>query len=225
MDLTLPQALLLLSLNDQKGTTEAGYFQPAFAGAELAELLLQGTLELQEDPPLLIPLRHSKELGALLKMCDETIGRAPKHHDIAYWVSALANQKDFVATLADELCHLGALSKDRTRIFGLFSRTVWPSASPALETELKQAMVTAMFHEVGPVEERLGLVIAFAESVDLLKHNFDPHLLSQHAERIQAISAGACLKSDTAEAVVRSVQQAISMANAVSTSTIAGIVT
>jgi len=225
MDLTLPQALLLLSLNDQKGTTEAGYFQPAFAGAALAELLLQGTLELQQDPPLLIPLRHRQELSAFLNMCDQKIGRAPKQQDIAFWISALADQKDFIATLADELCHLGALSKDRTWIFGLFSRTVWPTASPALEMQLKQAMVTAMFHEVGPVEERLGLIIAFAESVDLLKHNFEPHLLSQHAGRIQAISAGECLKSDTAEAVVASVQQAISMANAVSASTIASIVT
>src|SRR6056297_1241215 len=140
MDISLPQAILLLSLNDKTGKTEGGYYQPALAGAALADLLLRGALELQSDPDSIVPLRHSETYGAFLDMCDAEIGAAPKPRELGYWISALANQKDFIATLADELCHLGALTRERTKIFGLFTRTVWPEASPALESQLKAEM-------------------------------------------------------------------------------------
>ncbi|MEL6861138.1 MAG: GPP34 family phosphoprotein, partial [Pseudomonadota bacterium] len=163
MDLTLPQAILLLTLDDKTGKTEDGYYQPALAGAALAELFLKGTIELEEDD--VVPLRHTQHLGAFLQQCDAEIGGATKRHNLPHWISTLANQKDFIATLADELCHLGALSKDTTRVFGLFTRTIWPEASPVLEQSLKAEMKAAMFTETGEVDERLCLTIAFAKAV------------------------------------------------------------
>ena len=138
MEITLPQAILLLTLDDKTGKTEDGYYQPALAGAALAELFLKGTIELEAED--VVPLRHTQQLGAFLQQCDAEIGGATKRHSLSYWISALANQKDFIATLADELCHLGALSKDTTRVFGLFTRTIWPEASPVLEQRLKAEM-------------------------------------------------------------------------------------
>ena len=215
MDLTLPQAILLLSLNDETGKTENGYYQPALAGAALAELLLQGTIELQGNPEAIVPLRHSNALGAFLSMCDAEIGRGPRDLSLTQWISRLANQKDFIATLADELCHLGALSRENTKVFGLFTRTVWPEASPALESALKKDMAHAMFEDLSPVDERLCLTIALANAVDLLSHNFAAEALAQHADRIVAISAGNCLSTSTSEAVVDAVNTAIRAANAV----------
>lgn len=224
MDLTLPQAILLLSLNDKTGKTEDGYYQPAFGGAALADLLLHGAIELEADGQGVIPLRHSGSLGAFLDMCDKEIGTAPGPREITYWVSALANQKDLIATIADELCHLGALTREKTSVFGLFSRTVWPEASPALETQLKAEMATAMFEEIGAVEERLCLTIALANAVDLLQHNFDPELLSANADRITAISNGECVQAKPSEAVLKAVNDAIRAANAISDVPIATII-
>ncbi|MEL7033445.1 MAG: GPP34 family phosphoprotein [Pseudomonadota bacterium] len=223
MDISLPQAILLLSLNDETGKTEDGYYQPALAGAALAELFLSGTIELQDDPNAVIPLRHNATLGAFLSMCDEAIGSASKPRDLNAWIAALANQKDFIATLADELCHLGALTREETRVFGLFSRTVWPEASPDLETALKADMAHAMFEDHGPVDERLCLAIALANAVDLLSYNFPQEVLAQHAERIVAISAGNCLSSSSSEAVMAAVNRAIRAANAVADSASASI--
>lgn len=87
MDITLPQAILLLSLNDETGKTEDGYYQPALAGAALAELFLRGTIELQETPEAVIPLRHSEPLGAFLAMCDKQIGSASKPQDLSFWIA------------------------------------------------------------------------------------------------------------------------------------------
>ncbi len=224
MDITLPQAILLLSLNDKTGKTEDGYYQPALAGAAIADLLLQRAIEFQSDDKTIIPLRHTRSMGAFLDQCDAAIGASPKPRELTYWIAELANQKDFIATIADELCHLGALSKEKTSIFGLFTRTVWPEASPALETQLKTEMAAAMFDGNDPVQERLCLTIGLSKSVDLLKHNFDPDLLSRYQTRIDSICAGDCLHSDATEAVVQAVRAAIEAANAAADSVIAGII-
>ncbi|MCR9270856.1 MAG: GPP34 family phosphoprotein [Hyphomonadaceae bacterium] len=224
MDITLPQAILLLSLNDQTGKTEEGYYQPALAGAALADLFLQGAIELQSADEVVIPLRHMLSLGPFLSMCDREIGAATKPRDLPHWIAALASQKDFIASIADELCHLGALTKAQTKIFGLFTRTVWPEASPVLEGQLKAEMATAMFQEIGAVDERLCLTIALAHAADLLTHNFEASDLEQHADRIAAIAAGQCLTREATEAVVKAVETAIRAAHAVADSVIAGII-
>lgn len=222
MDITLPQAILLLTLNDATGKTEDGYYQPALAGAALAELFLLGTIALEAEE--VVTLRHKQQLGAFLAGCDAEIGSASKRYGLNHWISTLANQKDFIATLADELCHLGALSKEKTRVFGLFSRTVWPEASPVLETQLKAEMAAAIFEDNGSVDERLCLTIAFAHAVDLLKLNFDADKLAASADRIDAISAGQCLTSTASDAVVKSVQTAIKTAHAMADTVTASII-
>ncbi|MDJ0920125.1 MAG: GPP34 family phosphoprotein [Henriciella sp.] len=224
MDITLPQAILLLSLNDETGKTEDGYYQPALAGAALADLFLQEAIELDLDPEGVIALRHNLELGAFLRMCDKEIGAAPKPRDLAFWISRLANQKNFIATLADELVHLGALAREKTKVFGLFERTIWPEASPAIETKLKEEMASAMFAVHGPVNERTCLTITLANAVGLLEHNFDRAKLAAHAERIGAICAGECLVTGTSEAVVRAVRTAIRTANTMAETTAATII-
>lgn len=224
MDITLPQALLLLSLNDKTGKTEDGYYQPALAGAALADLFLHNAIELQSEPDLVVPLRHSVELGAFLSMCDTAIGAAPKPQELSHWIGQLGAQKDFIATIADELCHLGALSRESTKVFGLFTRTIWPEASPAMETALKTEMAQAMFEDTGAVNERICLTIALAQAVDLLPYNFDATLIETHAERIASIAAGKCLSSTSSDAVVASVNKAIRAANAMAESAMAGII-
>ncbi|MEO0548976.1 MAG: GPP34 family phosphoprotein [Pseudomonadota bacterium] len=224
MDITLPQAILLLSLNDETGKTEDGYYQPALAGAALADLFLQEAIELDLEPEGVIALRHNLPLGAFLRMCDAEIGAAPKPRDLAFWVSRLANQKGFITTLADELVHLGALSKEKTKVFGPFERTIWPEASPAMETKLKEEMASAMFAVSGPVSERVCLTITLARAVGLLEHNFDTAKLAAHAERIAAISAGECLVSNASEAVVKAVKTAIRAANTMAETTAATII-
>lgn len=125
--------------------------------------------------------------------------------------------------MADELCHLGALTREDTKVFGLFTRTVWPEASPDLEQTLKRDMAHAMFEDIGPVDETLCLTIALANAVDLLSHNFPTDALAVHADRVVSISAGNCLSAASSEAVMAVVNRAIRAANAVAEAASASI--
>ncbi|MEL6829137.1 MAG: GPP34 family phosphoprotein [Pseudomonadota bacterium] len=225
MNITLPQAIMLLALNDETGKTEAGYYQPALAGAAIADLLMLETIELSTDEPARVtPLRHQFDLGAFLQMCDAAIGEESKLQPLGFWINRLSGEANFVTTLADELVHLGALSKEKTRIFGLFERTVWPEASPLLESQLKSEIETAMFAETGPVDERVGMVIALCDAADILQHNFDADLLAKYADRIEAISAGKLLSKDTSEKVLKCVNHAIMAATEMAEITAASII-
>ena len=225
MNITLPQALMLLVLNDQTGKTEAGYYQPALAGAAIADLLMLETIELSNDSPALVtPLRHQFDLGAFLELCDKAIGGESKPQTLGFWINRLASEPGFVTTLADELVHLGALSKEKTRIFGVFERTIWPEASPLLESQLKSELEAAMFASEGPVDERVGMVIALSAAAGVLEHNFDAGLLAQHADRIAAISAGELLAKDTSEKVIKCVNYAIRAATEMAEITAASII-
>lgn len=206
-DITLPQAVLLLSLDDATGQTEAGYYQPVFAGAALTELFLCGTIELQDDQ--IVALRHRQRLGAFLDLCDRAIGGAPKQQSLAYWIRDLANQKEFIATLADELCHLGALSKEKTRVFGVFSRTIWPEASPVFETRLKRDLRALMSDPAAATDERVTLTLALADAVDLLKFNFEADELSTCADRIASLATGEGLTHPALQPLLMAVKTAI----------------
>ena len=187
-DLTLPQALLLLCLDNQTGVSEGIYFQPAIAGAALIELLLLGTIELSDDDPVnVMPLRHYHSLGASLRLCDEQIGRARRPLGLSQWVTQLAHFEGLISTLADELCHMGVLSKARSSVLGIFSRTVWPTVSPILETELKTRLARAMFGEAVP-DDRDSALIALAKAVGVLHRNFDLARLTAHGAHIDALT-------------------------------------
>jgi hypothetical protein len=223
---TLPQALLLLCLHDQSGKAEAGYYQPAIAGAALAELLLAEVIELSSDEPArVIPLRHNKKLGTFLTLCDVEIGSSPQTKTLSAWINRLANMKGLIANVADELCHLGALSQEKTRIFGIFQRTVWPEASPALEQKIIGEMARAMFDDSLEVDERMSVLISLAISADVLKHNFNSGLLRRHAARIKSIGNGEMLGASAAEEVIHTTEKAIAAATAIEAASAATIIT
>lgn len=187
-DLTLPQAFILLCLNDHTGKAEGTFFQPAVAGAALAELLLLGAIELSNDEPSrVIPLRHYKTLSTFLRLCDEEIGRAPKPLSLEQWVAKLTNIDGLITTVADELCHMGVLSKERSSVLGVFSRTVWPTVSPIMETDLKANMAKIMF-EGGDADARDIALIALAKAAGILHFNFDLDKISAHGDRIDALT-------------------------------------
>ncbi|MEM8937027.1 MAG: GPP34 family phosphoprotein [Pseudomonadota bacterium] len=207
--LTLPQALLLLTLQDESGSPKAGFYKPAIAGAAISELLLRGALTVSDakKPELLIT--HSLDSqGAFLDLIMAEIAESKKPRDLQSWVTRLGNHKALVPTLADELCDLGALKKETSKLFGVFTRSTWPEASPRLESDLKDQLQAAITGD-GGIDERLSVMIALADSADVLRHNFDRALLKTNKARIKAIKDGDLLATGATVASVEAARTAI----------------
>ena len=213
--LTLPQALLLLTLKDETGRPKAGFYRPAIAGAGVSELLLRGLLTLtDEKKPKLITVPSPVSQGPFLDLILETIAAVQKPRDMQHWVTKLGNHKDLIPTLGEELCKLGALTKETSKIFGLFTLTKWPEASPKLESNLKSQLERAMTG-TDDVDERASVIIALAKSADVLRHNFDHAILKTNKARIKSITEGDLLAAGTTEAVIQAAQAAIMAATTV----------
>ena len=210
--LTLPQSLLLLTLKDESGRPKAGFYKPAIAGAGVSELLLRGLLSFTDDKkPKLVAATASDSQGPFLDFLLAQISADKKQRDMQYWITKLGNHKALVPTLAEELCKLGALTKETSKVFGLFTLDTWPQASPKLETNLKAQLKKAITGS-GDVEDRLSVIIALAKSADVLRHNFDRDTLKSNKARIKVITDGDLLATGATEAAVRAAKAAITAA-------------
>jgi hypothetical protein len=210
--LTLPQSLLLLTLNDESGRPKAGFYKPAIAGAGVSELLLRGLLTVTADKkPKLVVASGASDQGPFLDLILTQISADPKPRDMQYWVAKLGNHKALIPTLAEELCKLGALTKETSKVFGLFTINSWPEASPKLETNLKSQLRDVITGS-GEVEDRLSVIIALAKSADVLRHNFDRDILKSNKARIKAITDGDLLATGATDAAVRAAKAAITAA-------------
>jgi len=201
-----------LTLNDERGRPQAGFYKPAIAGAGVSELLLRGLLTLTDDKkPKLVAAPGPASQGPFLDFVLTQISADKKQRDMQYWITKLGNHKALVPILADELCELGALTKETSKLFGLFSRDAWPEASPKLESDLK-AQIKQAITSSGQVEDRQSVIIALAKSADVLRHNFDRDMLRSNKARIKAITEGDLLAAGATEAAVKAAKAAITAA-------------
>lgn len=212
MSLTLPQALLLLTLNDDTGRPKAGFYKPAIAGAAISELLLQDQLELtDEKKPKLVRVSDAHVQSPVLDLVLSEIAASKKPRDMQTWITKLGQHKDLIPTLADELCELGALTKETSKLLGLFTITKWPEASQALETDLKSELSSAI-NGTSRLDIRSSVIIALAKAADVLKHNFDRETLRSNKARIEAIAKGDLLATSATQAAIRAAQAALTAA-------------
>ncbi|MEM7494241.1 MAG: GPP34 family phosphoprotein [Pseudomonadota bacterium] len=221
--LSLPQALLLLTLKDETGRPKAGFYKPAIAGAALSELLLSGAITLTDDKkPKVIVSSDAQSNSPFLMLCLEKIRATKKPRDMTYWASKLGQTKYLIPTLAQELCELGALREETSKVLGVFTMTSWPEASPELESTLKQQLETALFG-TGDVDEHTCVLIALAKSADVLRYNFDRKALKAHKERIKAITTGDLLAAGATDKAIKAAQTAMiaAVSAAVVTTTVA----
>ena len=127
------------------------------------------------------------------------------------WISRLGNHKDLIPTLAEELCKLGALTQETSKVFGVFTLTRWPEASPKLESNLKKELQKTIAG-TDRVDERLSVIIALAKAADVLRHNFERDLLKSNKARIKSITEGDLLATGATVAAVKAAQAAITAA-------------
>lgn len=127
-DLLLAEELLLLSLDDEKGSDQTwSSIDGGLAGALLLELTEAGALRLEDDK--LVP-GASVPADPLLVEALEVVRSSEKPRDAKHWVTKLPGQlKPLRRRLAERLVERGILAEDSKELLGLtVSRLKWSSA-------------------------------------------------------------------------------------------------
>jgi hypothetical protein len=186
----LAEALLLLLLDDEKGT-ESGWVTAADHG--LAGALL---LELGDARP------SSPALAAAWDVVHS------EDRSIKHWVNKLPGKlKPIRGTVASGLVERGVLDEQRHKRLGLFPSVRYPALDPRPEAELRAQLRAVLVDGAEPspyIASLLGLLVP----LDLVKRVVDRSERKQATARAKAIAE----RGPVGDAVKRAVQDEVMVA-------------
>ena len=172
-DLSLHEQLLLLALNDEKGTMQGQLFEYGAAGAMLTELLLRNCIVLDEskkNKKRYVKVAATSSVGdPLLVELLAQVRMAKRPAPLSTWVRRAAGTRRLRHRIADRLRYRGILGKKEGRVLFVFSRQLYPTMNPAPEHELVERMRAAVLGE-DAVPPRTAVMVTLARQLDLLRH-------------------------------------------------------
>jgi hypothetical protein len=158
MELILAEELLLLFLDDEKGSDTASWGgDPGLAGALLLDLTRLRALSEVDGKLVAEPgatIEHS-----LLAAAHEAIAADDKRRDAKGWVGRLPKElKPLRERVAERLVEHGVLGEQRRKVLGLFPSTRFPEADPAAEAALRERLRAVLLTERQPTVQDAMLV-------------------------------------------------------------------
>ena len=227
LQLCLHHELILLVLDDAKGSFKGVMYQYGLAGALLSELLLQGVIKVSADDEQIVAVAIAKPTGdPLLDEVVKMIAESEKPQALKQWVYKAANIPKLCERVADQLCQLGILRFEESKVLWLFTKKRYPELDSSYDEAIRSRMAEVMFKPELKADDRTTVLIAIAKSCKALAANFAPVELSKHESRINEICDGKQLAIEaTGEAIaaVQASMAAIYAANTANTAATAAI--
>lgn len=201
--LTMYEELLLLTLDDRKGTAgmDTSHLH-AMGGAVLAELMLLGALRIADDKKKLVEAVPGVGVDdPLLAECLERVRTAKRRQSAVSWVQKFCGVKDLKNRVARGLVAKGVLNEARDRVLGIFPRAVFPTRDGGPEEKLRERLREAVLGDSDRIDERTLVVTVLAHATALLPKAIDKKLLKTRKARLKQLSEGTLAGAATIEAV------------------------
>ncbi|MGH3784966.1 MAG: GOLPH3/VPS74 family protein [Pseudonocardiaceae bacterium] len=139
MELTLAEGVLLLALDDARGSTGSTPVDPGLAGALLVDLGRFGAL--QPEGKALHPVDGAAIEHPVLARAYTAIATSSKPRSAKAWVGRLPRElKPLIGTVAGPLVERGAVAEQRVKVLGLFPSTRFPEVDPGPERALRSRL-------------------------------------------------------------------------------------
>jgi len=211
--LSLHEEIVLLALNDDKGTFSAGMFVYALGGAMVSELLLQGKIAAGKDKKQKVNVKDGAPTGdPILDELLQLITESKKPKSLQDWVFKASNTRRLSHRIAEQLCEKGALKQDEKKVLWLFTRQVYPELDGSWEDAVRNRMAAVMFGQNALPDERTAVLIALASQSGLLKPNFEKEKLRRHKSRIKQLASGKLLAAGATQSAIEAIQVAVLVA-------------
>ncbi len=212
MDIKLYEGLMLLALNEEKGTMSGAYIEYSVAAAVLAELLLLQRINVDRDDKDKVDVIDDSPTGdnvldeALAKMC-----KAKRRRKLKDWVSSIGHISKLKHKVAEQLVEDGIIELEEKKVLWLFTQKVYPEVNPVPEQHLRHEMRRLVLDKPLEINPRIALMVSFAQSARLLNQVFSKDELKAHKKRIENIAKGEELGA-IAKEVVAAVEVAVMIA-------------
>ena len=211
--LTIYEEILLLALDDDKGTADsAGFYTKALGGAILAELAMTGAVTIEDDKKKRVhAVRGARLDDPILAECYAMVTEAKKPKKAQEWVMKFSGLKDLKNRAARGLVDKGVLTEETGTVLRIFKRTIFPEVDGGPEQELRERMKKAIFTATTNLDARTVVVIALAQAAGMLDKVFPKKKLKERKKRLEQLTSGQLAGKATKEAV-QAVQTAIMVA-------------
>ncbi len=210
--LCLYEEILLLALDDDKGTLNSSLYNNAMGGAILAELVMDGAVRLADDKHKKISSRPNAEpRDAILAESYRLVCDSRKERPATHWVMKFAATKDLYHRTARQLVSRGLLTEETGTVLKFFKRQVFPEADGKPEQELIKRLEAAIFTGTPRVDQRTVIIITLAQATGLLARVIDKKRLKTRKDRLEKLTNGQLVGQATKEAVA-AIQSAILVA-------------
>lgn len=204
-ELQLQEEVLLLALEDRKGTPMGNMVQYALGGAVLAELVLRERVHVTSSArgkPRIESVQGAGGTGS--EVLDDALGRILKQkkpRSPTDWVMMLGGVKDLRHRVARSLCRRGILRADEGKLLLIFTRKVYPTLDQGTERELIERMRRAIFDDDKSVTPRTALAVSLAYRTSLLQPVFGKKEIKARKARIEELEARHPVGRATKEAI------------------------
>lgn len=202
-DLCIYEELLLLALDEEKGTTTmGGLHETGMGGAVLAELIFHGAIRIGQDYKRLVTAAAGVVMDdPLLQEVLAMIQEKERPASASDWVLTVGGMKDLKNRVARRLVSKGILREDSDKVMRIFHRTIYPETNAGPEKELIARMREAILTDSKDVTERTILIIVLARATSLLRPVCTKQELKTHKKRISELAAGNVTGKATKEAM------------------------
>jgi len=198
--------LMLLALHDEKGTANAQKADVAAAAGGLLELLLQGTLAVDDDG--VVDVNDATPTGdAVLDMILSEVASSTKPRKLKSWMKRLAKGETRVAAI-QRLVDDGVVADESTKVLGVFDRSAYPEIDPQPEAEIVARLRRAVLDNEDPTE-RTASLLGLAKATKLLGAAFSRQELRSHKGRINEVMDEYELVNKAAAQALAAVESAV----------------
>ncbi len=189
MNLTLVEEILLLLLDDEKGTLPPVpqlTLHFVLAGGVLMELAINNridchidTLEIIDSKPLNNPILDPY----LQRICNE-----PEHKDVKFWINAIADDGAAIVDLGfQRLVERGVLGESEKRFLWVMKTRSYPMIDGTVEREVKLRIMNILYSEEIP-DQRDVVIFCLMDACDMFRTLLGPVELSRMRPRISDVS-------------------------------------
>lgn len=167
MTTLIAEDLLLLLIDDRKGTVTSSHVDVALGGALLLELALADAVHVRERTSIWSGAGVAATPGAAVPdpLLAEALRRVAERERAA---SDLVHRLGTGArdALAARLAERGILRREDDRVLGLFPRTRWPEADGRHEDEVRARLTAVLVQGLAP-DPRTGALVALLHALGL----------------------------------------------------------
>lgn len=141
LDLKVHDKLVLLALDDEKGTfvSDSMIFGYCIAGAILFELSIKGRIQIVEDRVKVI--EDEKLNDEALDYCLKLITDSKKERKMSYWVETIGFKDNLLRKkILDKLISLDILEEKENRILWIFKNNKYPTKNEVPENLIRKRL-------------------------------------------------------------------------------------